>query len=143
MKLIPIQEVRKLGFNSLEEFFESKLWKDIQKEVLQRDNYVCAFCQQNTELVKTTNWSATNLAGSTPQWLVSICCNCWSKLSGKSAAERTYSLFAKMFLFDATGLPNTPQKIAELFANRVANNFQLRKNLERKNAGWIQLAKKT
>ncbi len=89
--------LRKLGFNSYLAYLESRLWADIRRRVLERDEFKCFSCPARAVQAHHTVYGMETLKGKTLRSLVSVCraCHDWAefdskgnKLSPKEATER-------------------------------------------------------
>lgn len=66
--------LKKFGFNSVQHYRQSPLWKIIREEVRRRDHYQCSVpnCLNKGEHIHHVGWNSATLLGST-KLLVSLC----------------------------------------------------------------------
>jgi 5-methylcytosine-specific restriction endonuclease McrA len=68
--------LRTLGFDTYAEYLDSKLWKGIREQVLERDNHRCRLCNLPAYSVHHASYGKAVLLGLELKWLAAICPSC-------------------------------------------------------------------
>jgi hypothetical protein len=91
----------RLGFSTVEDYFESEIWKVIEGEVLLRDDWTCEFCGEPATKVDTQSYKPGRLLGREPTYFFSVCNQCYDEIhQGRSLQEAATYAFKKFFCYD-------------------------------------------